>query len=263
MSVNQAYLHTVHCSPSRSGFHTGAHTRHKGRLPRSAAPPVVLPLASYTPYSERARGPHKCGRRHGRLQIGKTGRKQLKDQVWVSITVGPSRGQNHLASSGGVSLQKRILLEFHTKHRARDTACERESEDRKMSLIPQLLGGLSGRMTIKPSKLDNICLALQRSTFTERPFNIMPSVFIEDFQTHLYEGRYSTPCRTGRYVTDHYAHPSCAMERPRQQSLLGIYWGESWLPKQGGASLSVSETSQSITGLCFPWGVLKIKAGSL
>lgn len=126
MSVNQAYLHTVHCSPSRSGFHTGAHTRHKGRLPRSAAPPVVLPLASYTPYSERARGPHKCGRRHGRLQIGKTGRKQLKNQVWVSITVGPSRGTNHLESSGGMSLRKRILRESHTKHRARDIACERE-----------------------------------------------------------------------------------------------------------------------------------------
>lgn len=110
MSVNQAYLHTVHCSPSKSGFHTGAHTRHKGHVPRSNAPPVVLPLASYTPYSERARGPHKCGRRHGRLQIGKTGRKQLKDQVWLSITVGPSRGPKHLESSGGRSLQKRILL---------------------------------------------------------------------------------------------------------------------------------------------------------
>lgn len=60
-------LHTVQCSPSKSGFHTGTHTCHRGHFPLSAVPPVVLPLASYTGYSEKAGAPHMCGRRHGRL----------------------------------------------------------------------------------------------------------------------------------------------------------------------------------------------------
>jgi hypothetical protein len=76
--VRFTHLHRAQCSPGKTGLCTGTNTCQRGGLAPRAALPAVLPLASYSWYSERVQDPHKSGRRHDRLQMGIKCRKQCK-----------------------------------------------------------------------------------------------------------------------------------------------------------------------------------------
>lgn len=59
------------------------------------------------------------------------------------------------------------------------------------------------------SKMDYIGFVLQRNTFTEWRFNIMSSVFIEDFKKHSHKGYRCVFCKHGHCDIVHYVihHP--------------------------------------------------------
>lgn len=94
--IMTTHLHTALCSPSKTGFYTGTDIHQRWCLPQTAVQLAVLPLASYTGYSESALDPHKSDKKNDRLPIEIKCREQPKDHIHVATKGNLSLNQNHL-----------------------------------------------------------------------------------------------------------------------------------------------------------------------
>lgn len=96
LRVTYTYLHTVQCSPSKTWLCSGAGTHQRGGLPQAVVSLAVLPLASYSGYSERALDPHRSDRRNGRLPKETQGRKKAWSYIYGTVKESSLLNLNYL-----------------------------------------------------------------------------------------------------------------------------------------------------------------------
>lgn len=100
-----------------------------------------------------------------------------------------------------------------------------------------------------------------RYPFTEWCFNIMATVFIEDFKKHPHKGHHYVFCKESHCTIVHYVIHHPPYRHPGNKVILEFMWGKAaFLDKEEPHFGGATRIWQSVTVSCFPWLLVEIRA---